>query len=85
MTLTIYKYPLYAPQTDVEMPVGAEILHVGNQDAIPCIWARVLVEDGPTEVRSFVWVGTGHPVAEGLRYVGTFVGTVYVWHVHELL
>ena len=82
---TIWKYPLYGPVTDVEMPVGAEIIFCADQAGIPSIWARVEDEGDPrTEVRTFVHVGTGHPVAEDLHYVGTAMTPQgFVWHVHE--
>lgn len=69
----------------IEMPAGAQILHVGVQmEQIVCIWALV-DENAPMEERSFAVVGTGHPVPENTAHVGSVLmhGGAFVWHVFE--
>lgn len=88
---TIYKYLL--PITDlqgVDLPKGAKILHVGEQEGGISLWAQVDTE-AEKENRVFKIVGTGHPIAAGDRPQGlTFIGTVIqrsaplVWHIFEV-
>lgn len=66
--LTIHKYVLDENKniTEVEMPAGAIILHVGEQCNRPCVWAKVRT-DAPTgtptiRVHRFLVVGTGREV-----------------------
>ena len=90
-TTTVYKYEV--PVSDVPwavgMPIGAKILHVGVSGTDPMttvwIWAEV-ARDVPTEIRSFQLTGTGHPVPDGLTYVGTAYEAMLplVWHVWEV-
>jgi hypothetical protein len=84
---TIHKYPLEVKgQQTVEMPYGAQILHVGVQRNQICIWA-ILESVKPMMVtRSFVIHGTGHPVDDtGLEHIGTVLmdDGALVWHIFE--
>lgn len=73
----VYKYA--APIEDsfsLELPVGAEILHLDAQRDVPCLWALVDPSDNAKkEARVFFYVGTGHkhPARfwRGLKHVGT--------------
>ena len=83
---TIWKFDL--PVNDyagINMPRGAEVLHVHEQYGKACIWA--LVEPAaPLEMRSFRIFGTGHTVPEfPRRYIGTvhLAGGALVFHVFE--
>lgn len=93
--LAVYKYDL--PITDdvieIDMPVGAQILHLGWQPTNARqvqMWA--LVDPDPThpvQHRRFRIYGTGHPIPNPheLRHVGTvltFDGQL-VWHVFEVM
>ena len=72
---TIYKYDLpIDDDINIPLPEGAVVLSVAMQDqGHPKIWA--IVEPGsPTERRQFHWRGTGHPLGN----VGRFVGTVLI-------
>ena len=64
------------------MPLGAKILTLQLQDETPCFWAEVDT-DASTEQRLFRILGTGHPLPEGLTYLGTFQLPPFVWHVYE--
>ena len=86
---TVYKYPI--PVTDVvrlDLPIGAELLHVAPQGEHVCLWALVepLAEQ---ERRVFLVRGTGQPIADDLKlvHVGTFLiqsGSL-VFHLFEVL
>lgn len=69
---------------DVEMPAGAEVLHVAAQDNTPCVWA--LVDPKALRVpRRFLLCVTGtSPNGEG-KHVGTFLlyGGAFVGHVFD--
>lgn len=84
MTTTVYRYPLKLEDEQViEMPAGAEILHVarrenhhvvlgvaGVQDAIE-LWARVDPEE-PLRPRHIRVAGTGHLLGSAeLVHLGT--------------
>lgn len=77
-----FKLPLEAMST-IQMPVGAKIVHVGEQCGEICMWAEVDVtsENGP---RLFYVVGTGHPMPQGALYhIGTVQIMEFVWHVYQ--
>lgn len=67
----------------IEMPAGAEVVHVREQDNRPCLW--VLVDpDAPKERRTFRTRGTGQDATDAGRYLGsyqlhngTFVGHLF--------
>lgn len=55
----IYKYEIPADKMPgVAMPVGAEILHIGQQNDQVQLWALVDVR-APIEIRVFNVIGTG--------------------------
>jgi hypothetical protein len=61
---------------DLEMPLGAAILHLGTQNDAPKIWALVY-PDRPLETRRFSVLKTGEEFEQpgfinSLMYVGTF-------------
>lgn len=89
----VYKYRIeIAGVFTINLPVGAEILHLGVQPLlesdsryqIPYLWALVdpLVS---TEDRIFHIYGTGHdvPHPELLNHVGTWQQGAFVWHMFE--
>lgn len=82
----IWKYPLaVTDEQTVNMKQGAEILCVQVQDGVPCLWA-VIDDVLPGRLRSFRLYGTGHPVDDLGRYVGTFQlhGGSLVFHLFEV-
>jgi hypothetical protein len=84
---TIWKFPLRNGVTvDIDMPDGAEIVHVDVRHNVPCLWA-VVNPDAPVTTRRFQIAGTGHPIKKGpRRHVGTFLtrGGDFVWHLFEM-
>lgn len=85
----VFEYALeFTGYIELELPVGAKILHFDIQYGDPRIW--VLVD--PTaekEIRKFRFAGTGHPITESdseLDFVGTVMmrnGTL-AWHLFEI-
>lgn len=73
--MEIWKFPLRPEEPLViDMPQGAEVLHVAVQGTQACIWALV---DPEAQVvgRQFRVVGTGRfvPAIAPGKYVGTFM------------
>jgi len=86
----VWKFPLRLSlgpvEHVVEMPGGAEVLHVGVQGGDPTLWALVDPDKTVGESRTFRLVGTGHrEVGSGMRFVGTaLVSESFVLHVFEV-
>lgn len=83
---TIWKYQLgtFQRQT-VDMPSGAEVIRVGTQFGMPCIWALVDPHAGMTS-RTFAILPTGAHFHEAeTRYLGTFetYDGAGIWHIVE--
>lgn len=77
MTKRIFKYVLDIEDVQtVELPEGAEILSVHNQNELLCLWA-LCNPDAPKEARTIHIFGTGNPVCDN---PGRFIGTVLMWH-----
>lgn len=83
----IWKFDLELTDSQkVEMPKGAKILCVDEQDKLFCLWA--IVDPDPTvpkEERAFRLYGTGNPEHSiGGEYIGTINSTTgFVWHIFE--
>lgn len=83
MSRSIYKYPLTDTEAQViEMPVGAKIVSVGQQEGKITLWADVESDSESAERRIFI-IGTGWPVPEYLEYVGTTTRGLFVWHIFQ--
>jgi hypothetical protein len=76
----VWKFPLSIgiapPVADIAMPVGAEILHVGQQDDVPTVWALVDPGARATEARHLLAVPTGFELPFACDYLGTT-------HIHD--
>lgn len=79
---TIHKYQLTEQNPIIDLPFGAEVLHVREQNGVGCIWVRVQT-DIPKEPVKFHVVGTGHPCDPSWLYHGTYIINSFVWHVFE--
>jgi hypothetical protein len=79
---TIWKFPFeIADDIPLELPVGAEVVHVDTQGGQPCIWALVDPE-APKEKQHFRIHGTGHPIDDPeFQYVASFQQSRFVWHL----
>lgn len=88
-TLAVWKFPVWdgGDYSDVDMPVGAQILTVQFQEGSgACIWALVDPQRS-IERRRFRIAGTGHPINDPLlHYLGTFqmMGGALIFHVFEI-
>lgn len=80
----IWKFKLDFPSCTIELPNGAEAVHVALQNGIPQIW--MLVDPDATQVsRRFVIFGTGHTIPDDYQYVDTYQKPPFVWHIFEKL
>lgn len=95
---TIYKYPIPFSEMredrrdtfNLDLPVGARILHVDYQHGNPFIWA--MVEPSKfLESRSFFIAGTGQSLGDRAPFmVWTHISTFlspdedFVWHIFEI-
>lgn len=81
----IYKYPVRIDDVQtIDLPQGAQVLSVQVQDGSPYIWACVN-PSAVSEPRQFHLYGTGHPIEDLLRFIGTFqlFGGRLVYHLFE--
>jgi len=78
---------------EIEMPVGAEVVHVGFQDSQLTIWALVdsdakrkdhHQQTHVTEPRRFKVYGTGSGIREKAKHVWTWFDGPFVWHLFEI-
>jgi len=91
--VTIYKYRLSPTSNVIEMPEGAQVLSVHEQQGDVCLYAEVDTSR-PYENRLFLVAGTGWNIDDSdMHYGRKFIGTVVcdglwgqlVWHVFELI
>lgn len=85
---TIWKFPLgFNGKNCIEVPEGALLLAVDNQQEVPCLWFQV-DDKVDKEKRYFSIYSTDHPMPdETCDHVGTFLmmGGQLVFHVFETL
>ena len=85
---TIWKYALKIDTytTTLQIPAGAELLHVAAQNDVPCLWF-LLDPNMPLRDRHFNVCGTGwEKIPEYISktdYAGTVLIGPYVWHIFE--
>jgi hypothetical protein len=81
---TIYKYPLKNHTTQIELPKGAQVLSVINQENVITVYASVETENEMESVEFRIF-GTGWDVGgedlDLLKFVGTVQVDWLVWHV----
>jgi hypothetical protein len=84
--MKLYKYTL-KPQglTDLALPAGAIVRHVGEQYRVLHLWAEV-DPAAAVEARAFYAAFTGQEAPPGGSFIGTVVysGGDFVAHVYEL-
>ena len=70
--MIIYKYELKGRDTEIEMPIDAEIVHFGEDGAgNMCVWA--MLNEKKTEMRRFKVVFTGEQFDEPIFGCKSFV------------
>lgn len=89
----IHKFPLElggwgvfpSATHNVSMPRVSRVLALQMQGDTPTLWAQVDPKSSAV-TRTFQWVGTGHEVPYGGKYVGTIQlqGGSYVFHLYEV-
>lgn len=82
----VYKYNLgISSDLRIEMPSGAQILKVEHFNNQASLWALVDPENSTT-TRRFNVVGTGMSFnADGMRYIGSIIDDIFIWHVFEVV
>ena len=87
MNTVIWKFLVTSPVPgEIEMPTGAEILHVDMQYGNVYMWAKV-DPDAALIKREFMIEGTGQPPNRRLddaTHLGTTSLGGMVWHVFEI-
>lgn len=80
----IYKYILN-PETSLNLPASAKILHVAAQHDDICLWALVDTTLIPIE-RHFITLPTGATVPDNAQHLGTSLlyDDTLVFHTFEL-
>lgn len=84
--MVIYKYPLRTVGwIQIDMPGGAEVIHVGEQAGTICLWAKVQPH-APLKRRTFHVAATGETIDPEARFVGTALipADLEAWHVFEV-
>jgi hypothetical protein len=81
----VWKYDLEVADAvqEITMPQGAIIVHTDLQNFKPTMWVLVEPQNKPV-MRVFVIHGTGHPILDCEKYVGTVMAPPYVWHICEV-
>lgn len=81
---TIFKYPLGSIGNNRKrMPKGARVIHAGyDPNGALCVWAEVETDNEDVD-RFFRLIGTGQPLEDGLKYVGTVQEGPYMWHIYD--
>jgi hypothetical protein len=81
---TIHKHVLTEEFNEVPTFERAKVIHVGNQDDRITVWLEVETLEQEC-IKVLTVVGTGQPVPNGARHVGSviLVGGRFVFHVYE--
>lgn len=84
MNSVIWKYPLNAPEVEIQIPRCAVILTARLQRGEMCLWVQVN-PDAPKHRHTFRCINTGDDFdTTGLRYIATDeTENGIVWHVYE--
>ncbi len=85
--MTIWKFPLLVEDEQIiNVPKGAQLLHIETQYNTPCLWAMVdeLREKEPIKIFT---CGTGQPINATVKqeYLGTYQlrGGQFIGHVFK--
>lgn len=75
----IFKYVLeITDEQTIQMPVGAKVLSVQNQEGKPCLWALVDPEQTSKESINVAMFGTGNPIEDWQLKGFSFLGTIQI-------
>lgn len=83
----IYKYHLLLTGRNIGLPVGSQVVNVGEQEGKITLWIEEEYADMPVmEDRHFLVYATGEPFnPTNKTHVGTALVGEYVWHVYEVV
>ena len=87
MSRQIWKYPISLSdggKLSGTFPARARPLYFGLQDDTPTLWMEVQLGEFPNTERAFEIIGTGHPISEDAKYIGTLMMPPFVWHLYEV-
>jgi hypothetical protein len=82
----VWKFPLHLSAGESAsrvMPKGSALVRFAIQDDVPTLWC-LCDPEAPKEDRYFIVVGTGHPLPEDCKYIGSTDHGPFVWHAFEL-
>ena len=82
---SVWKFPVAMTDIQsVDMPMGAEILTAQMQGEQCCLWALCEPQNAK-RLRTILIHGTGHPVGDIARYIGSvqMMDNALVFHVFE--
>jgi len=68
------------------MPKHANIIHVGEQRSVLCLWAEVDTEEKEVDRRTFYMMRTGNLwPSVPVKHIGTVIKKEgrFVWHIYE--
>jgi hypothetical protein len=87
--MKVFKYEIVAEDSPtVQLPVGAEILSVGQQNNKMFLWALVDTDEKVMEQHEFRVAGTGHEIKDAgfMDFIGTvqMYDGALVFHVFEV-
>lgn len=83
-TIWKYEFEITSIVQAYDIPRGYSIVHVEMQGRHLCMWVDVNT-DRPKDERSFMIIGTGHPVPDDAAYIGTAQQGEFVWHLFEVV
>jgi hypothetical protein len=82
---SVWRYDVDPSTGVIEIPTpgDAKVLSIGWSHAGLSVWIEV-EPDAPKSITRLYVIGTGWPVPEGARHVGTYTTTpsAYVWHLY---
>lgn len=79
---TVHKYVISITRgSRLLLPDTARVVHVGMQNDL-CLWIELETEEPYRNEKTFIVIGTGHPVPQDGTYVGTVFDGPFVWHVY---
>lgn len=83
---TIYKFWIHPSNepTTFSLPKNWRPLHFGYQGSDTAVWIEVDTDQPAQEVRLQIF-GTGHTIPANATWIGTAVGSVFVWHLYMML
>jgi len=84
----VWKYELPHIETELEVPLGAQAIHVDAQKNKLCVWMMVDPTEDRMETKVFRVIHTGSRFfLSDVEYIGTVLmkGETYVAHVFEVV